>query len=86
MRETSIPCALSDRWCPDSQEVQEGLQSALGVPVLEHYGSSETAQISATTPPGPCKPGTCGIPWPDSIKIVGHDGQQVPAGEQGEIL
>ncbi len=69
------------------KEVQEGLQSALGVPVLEHYGSSETAQISANMPPpGPCKPGTCGIPWPDSIKIVGHDGQQVPAGEQGEIL
>jgi acyl-CoA synthetase (AMP-forming)/AMP-acid ligase II len=69
------------------KEVQEGLQSVLGVPVLEHYGSSETAQISANMPPpGPCKPGTCGIPWPDSIKIIGEDGRPLPAGEQGEIL
>jgi acyl-coenzyme A synthetase/AMP-(fatty) acid ligase len=69
------------------KEVQEGLQRVLGVPVLEHYGSSETAQISANTPPpGPCKPGTCGIPWPDSIKIVGEDGRPSPPGEHGEIL
>jgi oxalate---CoA ligase len=69
------------------KEVQEGLQSVLGIPVLEHYGSSETAQISANMPPPrPRKPGTCGIPWPDSVKIVGEDGRQLSAGEQGEIL
>jgi acyl-CoA synthetase (AMP-forming)/AMP-acid ligase II len=69
------------------KDVLEGLQSVLGIPVLEHYGSSETAQISANTPPpGPCKPGTCGIPWPDIIKIVGDDGRQLAAGEHGEIL
>jgi acyl-CoA synthetase (AMP-forming)/AMP-acid ligase II/acyl carrier protein len=69
------------------KEVHDGVESALGVAVLEHYGSSETAQIASNMPPpGPCKPGTCGIPWPDTIKIVGPDGQQVPVGEQGEIL
>jgi acyl-CoA synthetase (AMP-forming)/AMP-acid ligase II len=69
------------------KDVQEGLQRVLGIPVLEHYGSSETAQISSNLPPpGPCKPGTCGTPWPDIIKIVGDDGRQVVAGEQGEIL
>ncbi|MGE0034841.1 MAG: non-ribosomal peptide synthetase [Xanthobacteraceae bacterium] len=69
------------------KNVQEGLQSVLGVPVLEHYGSSETAQISSNLPPpGPCKPGTCGIPWPGIIEIVGEDGRPVAAGEQGEIL
>jgi acyl-CoA synthetase (AMP-forming)/AMP-acid ligase II len=69
------------------RHVQEGLQGVLGVPVLEHYGSSETAQISANMPPpGPRKPGTCGIPWPDTLKIVGEDGRQLSAGEQGEIL
>jgi acyl-CoA synthetase (AMP-forming)/AMP-acid ligase II len=68
-------------------DVLEGLQSVLGIPVLEHYGSSETAQISSNLPPpGPCKPGTCGTPWPDIIKIVGDDGRPVAAGEQGEIL
>jgi acyl-coenzyme A synthetase/AMP-(fatty) acid ligase len=48
---------------PLSRDVQEGLAAVLGVPVLEHYGSSEAAQICANlTPPGPSKPGTCGIP------------------------
>ena len=69
------------------KEVQDGLQSVLGVPILEHYGSSETAQISSNLPPpGPCKPGTCGIPWPDIVEIVDEDGRRVDAGEQGEIL
>ena len=69
------------------KEVRDDLQGAFGVPVLEHYGSSETAQISSNMPPpGPCKPGTCGLPWPDIIKIVGPDGRQVLTGERGEIL
>ena len=37
-------------------------------------------------PPGPSKLGTCGIPWPDTVSIVGEDGRQLPPGEQGEIL
>jgi acyl-CoA synthetase (AMP-forming)/AMP-acid ligase II len=69
------------------QNVHAQLQSALGVPVLEHYGSSETAQIASNVPPpGPCKPGTCGVPWPGIIQIVGEDGKPVAAGEEGEIL
>jgi acyl-CoA synthetase (AMP-forming)/AMP-acid ligase II/acyl carrier protein len=68
-------------------QVQERLQNALGVPVLEHYGSSETAQIASNMPPPrPCKPGTCGVPWAGIIKIVGEDGRPVPVGEEGEIL
>jgi acyl-CoA synthetase (AMP-forming)/AMP-acid ligase II/acyl carrier protein len=70
-----------------AREVHEGIQSTLGVPVLEHYGSSETAQIATNLPPpGPSKPGTCGIPWPDIIIIVGEDGRRLPVGERGEIL
>jgi acyl-CoA synthetase (AMP-forming)/AMP-acid ligase II len=67
--------------------VREGLSAALGVPVLEHYGSSEAAQISANLPPpGPFKPGTCGIPPTDTVKIVAESGREVSAGEHGEIL
>ena len=48
---------------PLPENVLEGLQKTLGVPVVEHYGSSEAAQISANLPPpGASKPGTCGIP------------------------
>jgi oxalate---CoA ligase len=71
---------------PLPKEVQDGLQRILGVPVLEHYGSSEAAQIAANLPPpGPNRPGTCGQPWPDTVTIVGEDGHPLPAGERGEI-
>ena len=70
-----------------SQEVREGLSAALGVPVLEHYGSSEAAQISANLPPpGPYKSGTCGIPVKGTVKIVAESGREVAPGERGEIL
>jgi acyl-CoA synthetase (AMP-forming)/AMP-acid ligase II/pimeloyl-ACP methyl ester carboxylesterase/acyl carrier protein len=72
---------------PLSREVREGLSVTLGVPVLEHYGSSEAAQISANMPPpGPAKPGTCGIPAKGTVKIVAENGSELPAGEHGEIL
>jgi oxalate---CoA ligase len=72
---------------PLTRELREGLSAALGVPVLEHYGSSEAAQISANLPPpGPFKPGTCGIPPTDTVKIVAESGREVSAGEHGEIL
>jgi acyl-CoA synthetase (AMP-forming)/AMP-acid ligase II len=72
---------------PLTREVREGLSTALGVPVLEHYGSSEAAQISANLPPpGPAKPGTCGIPAKGTVKIVAESGREVSPGEHGEIL
>src|SRR5262245_35986752 len=68
-------------------DVHDGLRAALGVPVLEHYASSETAQVSSNLPPpGAYKPGTCGIPSPDIVMIVGEDGRRLPPGEQGDIL
>jgi acyl-CoA synthetase (AMP-forming)/AMP-acid ligase II/thioesterase domain-containing protein len=71
---------------PLLKQVQDGLEHFLGVPVLEHYGSSEAAQIAANMPPpGPNRPGTCGRPWPDTVVIVGEDGHPLPAGERGEI-
>jgi acyl-CoA synthetase (AMP-forming)/AMP-acid ligase II/thioesterase domain-containing protein len=69
------------------QEVHEGLQSMLGVPVLDRYGASETQLISTNRPPpGPSKSGTCGIPWPDTVIIIGKDGRRLAPGQQGEIL
>jgi oxalate---CoA ligase len=69
------------------QKVREGLQSILGVPMLDRYGASETQLISTNRPPpGPSRPGTCGIPWPNTVGIFGDDGQQVGAGEQGELF
>lgn len=78
---------ISSAGAPLSSDVHKDMQNVLGVPVLEHYGSSETAQIASNVPPpGPCKPGTCGVPWPGIIMIVGENGRSVPSGQQGEIL
>ena len=72
---------------PLPKEVLSALQHSLGVPVLEHYGSSEGMQICANQlPPGRSKPGTCGSPWPNTINIVDDNGEEVPDGERGEIL
>ncbi|WP_343058309.1 AMP-binding protein [Microvirga mediterraneensis] len=66
--------------------VREALQNALGIPVLEHYGLSEAAQIAANLPPpGLNRPGTCGRPWPGTVMIAGEDGNKLPPGEQGEV-
>lgn len=71
---------------PLPRAVREEFQQIMGVPVLEHYGSSEAAQIAANQPPpGPNRPGTCGRPWPGTVMIVGEDGFPLPAREQGEV-
>jgi oxalate---CoA ligase len=72
---------------PLAREVQEDLEAALGVPVVDLYGTGETAQISSNLPgSGPSKPETCGIPDQGIVRIVGRDGREVAAGVRGEIL
>jgi oxalate---CoA ligase len=64
-----------------------GLQRKLKVPVVEHYGSSEGMQIcSNQLRSGSSKAGTCGIPSPNTIRIVTDDGSPATTGERGEIL
>ncbi len=64
---------VSSAAAPLPREVHEGFRAVLGVPVLQHYGSSEAAQIACNhVPPGPSKYGTCGVPWPGTVAIVGR--------------
>jgi acyl-CoA synthetase (AMP-forming)/AMP-acid ligase II len=78
---------VSSAGAPLSADMGQRMQAVLGAPVLEHYGSSETAQIATNRPPpGRSKPGTVGIPWPDIVSIVDDDGRELPPGERGEIL
>ncbi len=69
---------------PLGQEIIDSFERTLGFPLLEHYGSSEAAQIAANTPDAR-KAGTVGRPWPETLSIVGEDGQPVAPGERGEI-
>lgn len=68
-------------------KVREGLQSMLSVPMLDRYGASETQLIATNRPlPGSSRLGTCGVPWPNTVRVIGDDGHQVGPGEQGEIV
>lgn len=76
---TSAGAPLADTIC-------KGLQDALGVPVLEHYGASEAGQISANLPAQHlARPGTCGIPSSDIVSVRAENGRQVAPGEMGEV-
>jgi acyl-CoA synthetase (AMP-forming)/AMP-acid ligase II/thioesterase domain-containing protein len=67
--------------------VRDGLQNVLGIPILEHYGASEAAQVAVNLPvPNLNKPGTCGKPWPGTVVIVSQEGHPLPPGQQGEVL
>ncbi len=58
-------------------------------PVLEEYyaGSEGGAGFSISSQEWLAKPGSVGrIPFPDAIKIVGDDGELVPAGTDGEVF
>lgn len=62
--------------------------TALGIPVYQGYGMSETAPIIAsnTTLPGWFKMGTVGrtFPWV-KLRIEGEGGEELPVGQTGEI-
>jgi long-chain acyl-CoA synthetase len=67
-----------------AEEFQKRVPSAT---VLEGYGCTETGGIVSSTPPDQPRPGTVGRAVPEvEIRVVGPDGTDVPAGEDGEIV
>jgi acyl-CoA synthetase (AMP-forming)/AMP-acid ligase II/thioesterase domain-containing protein len=71
---------------PLKPALQQGLEQALGVPVLEFFGIGEAGHMTANLPgPGKRRPGTCGIALPNEM-IIALDGRALPAGEIGEVL
>ena len=67
-------------------EVLRGFEDAFGCVILEGYGLSETSVASFNHPDRVRKPGSIGTPI-DSVelRLVGPAGDEVPAGEVGEI-
>ncbi len=67
-------------------EVLHGFEKAFGTVILEGYGLSETSPVATFNRRGHRKPGSIGVPIEGvELRLVGEDGQQVPAGEVGEI-
>lgn len=75
---------------PLARDILRELEDLTGVTVLEVYGSTETAPLIAANPlGGKTKPGTVGLPAPDTdVRIVDLETgeKDLPVGEPGEII
>jgi long-chain acyl-CoA synthetase len=62
-------------------------ESVTGCEIGEGFGMTETSPVVTSNPPNAIKLGTVGLPVKDTeIKIVDGEGNEVPAGESGELL
>jgi long-chain acyl-CoA synthetase len=68
-------------------EVLRGFEDAFGCAILEGYGLSETSPVASFNHPDrQRKPGSIGTPIQGvEMRLVGPGGEDVPAGEVGEI-
>jgi acyl-coenzyme A synthetase/AMP-(fatty) acid ligase len=70
-----------------SEALQRSLEAALGVPVIQGYGSTEAGIIAHDSPlPGMRRAGSVGRAADVEIKVADDDGRALPAGTQGELL
>ena len=68
--------------------VIEAFTERFHVPIIETYGISETASQVTTNPSDPSKqkPGSAGKAQGCEVKIINKEGQELPQGQQGEIM
>jgi long-chain acyl-CoA synthetase len=72
---------------PVPAEVMRKFEETFNCPVIEGYGLSESTCRSTFNPPDERRrPGSCGIPIGNEMKVVDDDDQEVPDGELGEIV
>ncbi|MFJ8622634.1 long-chain fatty acid--CoA ligase [Kitasatospora sp. NPDC093550] len=68
-------------------EILRGAEKALGCPILEGFGMSETSPVvSFNHPDRPAKPGSIGTPVRHvEMRVLATDGNDAPDGEVGEL-
>ena len=72
---------------PVPAEVMKRFEEAFNCPVVEGYGLSESTCRSTFNPPDERRrPGSCGLPIGNEMKVVDDDDNEVPDGELGEIV
>jgi propionyl-CoA synthetase len=72
-------------------ETYRWARELLAIPVLDHWWQTETGWAIAANPMGlepmEAKPGSPTVPMPGfDLHVVGHSGEDVPAGTDGEIV
>ena len=72
---------------PVPAEVMKKFEETFDCPVVEGYGLSESTCRSTFNPPDERRrPGSCGMPIGNEMKVVDDDDSDVPDGELGEIV
>jgi len=72
---------------PVPTEVMKKFEETFKCPVIEGYGLSESTCRSTFNPPDERRrPGSCGLPIGNEMKVVDDDDNEVPDGELGEIV
>ena len=72
---------------PVPAEVMKKFEKTFNCPVIEGYGLSESTCRSTFNPTDERRrPGSCGLPIGNEMKVVDDDDREVPDGELGEIV
>ena len=72
---------------PVPAEVMKRFEETFNCPVIEGYGLSESTCRSTFNPPDARRrPGSCGLPIGNEMKVVDDDDHEVADGELGEIV
>lgn len=72
---------------PVPAEVMKKFEETFNCPVVEGYGLSESTCRSTFNPPDERRrPGSCGLPIGNEMKVVDDEDKDVPDGELGEIV
>ncbi|HMH43587.1 MAG TPA: AMP-binding protein, partial [Pyrinomonadaceae bacterium] len=72
---------------PVPAEVMKKFEETFNCPVIEGYGLSESTCRSTFNPPNQDRrPGSCGLPIGNEMRVVDDDDKEVAQGELGEIV
>ena len=72
---------------PVPGEVMKRFEETFNCPVVEGYGLSESTCRSTFNPPDERRrPGSCGLPIGNEMKVFDDNDNEVPTGELGEIV
>jgi long-chain acyl-CoA synthetase len=82
----SLQVALSGA-APLPPEVQQRFQKVSSVKLLEGYGLTEASPVTHSNPLNDCRPGTVGVPLPDTDAIITdpETWEPLPPGTVGEM-
>src|SRR5205809_2083553 len=71
---------------PVPAEVMKKFEETFNCPVVEGYGLSESTCRSTFNPPADRRPGSCGLPIGNEMKVFDDNDNEVADGELGEIV